>query len=190
MKRNDNNISFNNKLTVTVQLINMFIGAITALICVIGYITIESIYLKGIIIVIAIALGVVGFVNVYNRLHRTEVIEDENKISTIELVNEENQIVKRWDIGERVSFLIGKNTIDDDVFIDLNLSIYSTLIEDKHAVLNYAAGRWYIEDLSTTSEVSIQKVDDEKKYRIVKDTPCELKKGDILFIFKVKLLLK
>jgi hypothetical protein len=172
------------------QLINLFIGAIIALICVVAYITIESIYIRGAIISIAIIFGIACFVNLYNRLHKQEVLKDESNISGIELVNEDNEIIRTWDIGEKISFLIGKNTIDEHVFIDLNSSIYSTLIENNHAVLNYAAGKWYIEDLSSRSGVSIQKIDDNKKYRIVKDTPCELKKGDIIFISKVKLLLK
>ena len=186
----DNNKNFNNKLIASMQLINLFIGVIIALICVVAYITIESIYIRGTIIIIAIIFGIVCFVNLYNRLHKEEIMQDESNINRIELVNEDNEIIRTWDIGEKISFLIGKNTIDEHVFIDLNSSIYSTLIENNHAVLNYAAGKWYIEDLSSRSGVSIQKIDDGKKYRIVKDTPCELKRGDIIFISKVKLLLK
>ena len=186
----DNNKNFNNKLIASMQLINLFIGVIIALICVVAYMTIDSIEVRGIIIVAAIITGIVCFVNLYKDLHKEENIKDESNISGIELVNEENEIIRTWDIGEKISFLIGKNTIDEQVFIDLNSSIYSTLIENNHAVLNYAAGKWYIEDLSSRSGVSIQKIDNNKKYRIVKDTPCELKKGDIIFISKVKLLLK
>jgi hypothetical protein len=186
----DNNKNLNNKLIASMQLINLFIGVIIALICVVAYITIDSIEVRGIIIFTAIILGIVCFVNLYKDLHKEEKIKDESNISGIELVNEENEIIRTWDIGEKISFLIGKNTIDENVFIDLNSSIYSTLIENNHAVLNYATGKWYIEDLSSRSGVSIQKIDDNKKYRIVKDTPCELKKGDIIFISKVKLLLK
>ena len=186
----DNNKNLNNKLIASMQLINLFIGVIIALICVVAYMTIESIEVRGTIIFTAVILGIVGFVNLYKELHKEEKIEDESNISGIELVNEENEIIRTWNIGDQISFLIGKNTIDENVFIDLNSSIYSTLIENNHAVLNYATGKWYIEDLSSRSGVSIQKIDDNKKYRIVKDTPCELKKGDIIFISKVKLLLK
>lgn len=186
----ENNMNFNNKLMITMQLINVFIGVIIALICVVAYITIESIYIRALIITIAIGFGIWCFVSLYKKLHIEEIVTDESNISGIELVNEDNEIIRTWDIGEQISFLIGKNTIDEQVFIDLNASIYSTLIENNHAVLNYAAGKWYIEDLSSKSGVSIQKIDDNKKYRIVKDTPCEIKKGDIIFISKVKLLLK
>jgi len=187
----ESNRIFNNRLLGAMQLINLFIGVIIALICVVAYITIESIYIRGIIIVAAVSFGVVCFVDLYKRLHRQEVIQDESHINSIELVNEDNEIIRNWTIGERISFLIGKNGMDNDVFIDLTSSIYSNLIENNHAVLNYAAGKWYIEDLSSDkSGVSIQKADDNQKYRIVKNTPCELKRGDIIFISKVKLLLK
>lgn len=186
----EKNVNYNNKLLISLQLINVFIGVIIALICVVAYITIESVYIRGIIIIAAIAAGIAGFINLYKRLHKEEVIEDESNIRRIELVNEENEIIKTWDLGERISFIIGKNVGENDVFIDLSSSIYSKFIENNHAVLNYAAGKWYIEDLSEKSGISIQKADDPTKYRIVKDAPCELKRGDILFISKVKLLLR
>ncbi len=186
----ENNGNLNSKLFVTMQLINVFIGVIIALICAVAYITIDLIYVRATIIGIAICFGIACFINVYIRLHKKVVLEDERHISKIELVNEDNEIIKFWYIDEKISFLIGKRTEDNDVFIDLNLSIYSDFIEDIHAVFNYAAGKWYIEDLSEKSGVCIQKIDDNIKYRIVKNTPCELKRGDIVFISKVKLLLK
>ena len=36
----------------------------------------------------------------------------------------------------------------------------------------------------------IEKIDDNRLYRIVPDVPCEIKKGDILLIHKVKILLR
>lgn len=186
----ENNVNVNNKLIMTMQIINVFIGVIIALICVVAYITIESIYIRGLIILIAISFGIVCFINLYKRLHKQEIIHDESNIKKIVLVNEDNEIIRSWDIGERISFLIGKNSIDNDVYVDLAESIYSRFIENNHAVLNYAAGKWYIEDLSEKSGISIKKRNDDIKYRIVKGAPCELKNGDILFISKVKLLLK
>ena len=186
----ENNVNLNSKLLVSLQLINVFIGVIIALICVVAYITIESIYIRAIIIVIAISVGIICFINLYKRLHKEEIVHDESNISRIVLVNEDNEIIRTWDIGERISFIIGKNSIDNDVFIDLTGSIYSKFIENNHAVLNYAAGKWYIEDLSEKSGISIKKNDDDIKYRIVKDAPCQLKRGDIIFISNIKFLLK
>lgn len=190
MNNEENNMNFNNKLLVTMQLINVFIGVIIALICVVAYITIESIYIRGLIIIVAIGFGIWGFVSLYRKLYKEEVVEDESNIRRIELVNEDNEIIRTWNIGERISFLIGKDGNSEEMLVDLSSSVYSSFIENIHAVLNYAAGKWYIEDLSEETGISIQKYDDGTRYRIVKDAPCELKKGDILYISKVKLLLK
>lgn len=146
--KEENNMNFNNKLLVTMQIINVFIGVIIALICVVAYITIQSIYIRTLIIVIVMGVGVWGFISLYKKLHKEEIMEDESNISKIELVNEENEIIRSWDIGERISFLIGKNGRSDEMLIDLSTSIYSKFIENEHAVLNYASGRWYVEDLS------------------------------------------
>lgn len=186
----DGNKDFNRKLIISMQLINVFIGVIIALIGVVAYITIDDFYIRIIIIGLLLIFGIMCFINLYNKLHKEEIIEDLSNIKTIKLVNEENEIIKTWDIGERVAFVIGKSSDVSKVFVDLQDSIYSKYIEYNHAVLNYAAGKWYVEDLSDDSGVVIQKREDSKKYRIVKDSPCELKKGDIIFIHKVKLLLQ
>ncbi|WP_315076461.1 FHA domain-containing protein [uncultured Clostridium sp.] len=180
----------NNKLIFSIQLINVFIGITITLIFGITYMTIESRELKGLLLGLLIIFGIITFITLYKKIHNESYIKESKGINTIELVNEDNEIIKQWPIEDKISFLIGKNNKRNDVFVDLDKSIYSTLVEDNHAVLNYAAGTWYIEDLSVDSGVCIQKIDDGKKYRIVKNTPCSLKRGDIIFISKVKLLLR
>lgn len=96
--KEENNMNFNNKLLVTMQIINVFIGVIIALICVVAYITIQSIYIRTLIIVIVMGVGVWGFISLYKKLHKEEIMEDESNISKIELVNEENEIIRSWDI--------------------------------------------------------------------------------------------
>ena len=181
---------FDNKLMASIQLVNVFIGVIIALICVVAYITIDEIHVRVVLISGAVIAGVACFVNLYNRLHKEEAIDDMSNIGKLQLINEDNEIIKTWNIGEKVSFVIGKNINGNSAFIDLSDSIYSNFIDDNHAVLNYAGGKWYIEDLSSRSGVCIQKIDDNKLYRIVQDVPCEIKRGDILFIHKVKILLR
>lgn len=178
-----------NKLMLSIQLINVFIGIVITIIFVIIYMNIESNKLRITLLSLLVILGIIIFAYLYITMHKRNA-NDSDIISTIELVNEENEIIKKWDIREKISFLIGKSNEENDVFIDLNSSIYSPLIENNHAVLNYASGKWYIEDLSVESRVCIEKNEDGKKYRVVKNAPCTVKKGDIIFISKVKLLLK
>lgn len=178
-----------NKLMLSIQLINVFIGIVITIIFVIIYMNIESKELRITLLSLLVILGIIIFAYLYTIIHKRN-LEDADVISTIELVNEDNEIIKKWNIKDKVSLMIGKNNRENDVFIDLNSSIYSPLIENNHAVLNFASGKWYIEDLSVESRVCIQKNEDGKKYRVVKNTPCTIKKGDIIYISKVKLLLK
>ena len=86
--------------------------------------------------------------------------------------------------------VIGTGSIENKVDIDLSQSIYSNLIEYEHAVLNYAGEGWYIEDLSSSNGVSIEKKEDNTLYKVAKYSPCIIKKEDVLFIGKTKLLLR
>ena len=160
--------NYKNKLMLSIQLINVFIGILLTLIFTIIYINIESKELKITLLSLLVIFGIIIFTYLYIIMHKRNI----------------------KDIADKVSFLIGKSNRENDVLIDLNSSIYSQFIEDNHAVLNYASGKWYIEDLSVESRVCIEKNEDGKKYRVVKNTPCTVKKGDIIFISKVKLLLK
>ncbi|BBK76087.1 MULTISPECIES: FHA domain-containing protein [Clostridium] len=184
------NNSIKKKLYISMQMINVLIAVIMTLLCIIAYYTIEYTYARALIIGVVIVLGTICLINIYIKFQAKNKPRDFSRIKTVELVNEDNDIVSLWNIEDKTSLLIGKNTKDEKVNIDLNSSIYSNLVDDKHAVLNYAAGKWFVEDLSSEYGVRIKKRDDDIIYRLVNDTPCEIKCGDILYIAKIKLLLK
>lgn len=187
--RNLKNKNNNELLLASVQIINLCIGVILTLICTLIYITVEEKELKYTLVVIVITIAIIIFIKLFQKTNKNNG-DNVNTISTIALVNENNQIIKEWDIEEQVSLLIGKSTVNSKVDIDLEEYIYSESIEDEHAVMNYAGGKWYIEDLCSTSGVSIQKIEDGMQYKLVKYSPCTISKGDILFIGRIKLLLK
>ena len=54
----DDNNKFDNKLIASMQLINVFIGIIIALICVVAYITIEEIHVRTAIMCAAVIAGI------------------------------------------------------------------------------------------------------------------------------------
>ena len=188
---NQNNLSKNNKsrLILGIHLIDAFIGSIVTLICVLTYISVENIYVRYGIIIFLIIAEIVSIILIYMDFNRKDVIVNESSISRVELVNEENEIIREWDLNGQISVIIGKSTKEENVFIDLNKSIYSPLIDNNHALLNYAGGKWYIEDISQEQGIAIQRADEDIRYRIVKGSPCTVKKGDIIYISKVKLLL-
>ncbi|MHC1686023.1 MAG: FHA domain-containing protein [Clostridiaceae bacterium] len=188
MKNIDVSNNKNNQLLTTVQIINLAIGIILTLICILGYITIESPEIKKLLIVTIIIVGIIVFISTS---YRPKAVETEAaSINTIALVNEDNEIIKQWQASEKTSLLIGKSSEEMEADIDLSESIYSTLIDNQHAVMNFAAGKWYIEDLASKDGVIIQKIEDGIQYKLIKYSPCVVTKGDIVSIGKTKLLLK
>jgi len=175
-------------LSASVQLINLCIGIILTLICILIYITIESTVIKNILIIAMVIFSLAGFILLFQRTHKQKFYSPD-RIRTIALVNEDNEIIKQWQVEDKISILIGKNISNSDIDVDLSSSIYSVFIEEEHAVLNYAGEHWYLEDLSSNNGVSIQKKEDGVQYKLVKYSPCKIKKGDIVFISKAKLLL-
>ncbi|SFA80223.1 FHA domain-containing protein [Clostridium frigidicarnis] len=189
----ENNFKYsanNNKLLTSIQIINLCIGVIVTLIGVFAYIAIESSLIKSIFIAVLIVCGTGCFISLLRKTHKEQNLDNEYAINTIALINEDNDVIREWIVSEKVSILIGKKTLNNEVHIDLTSSIYSLLIENEHAVLNHSGGRWYVEDLCSENGVSIQKIEDGEKYRLIKYSPCTIKKGDILFIAKAKLLLR
>lgn len=102
-------------------------------------------------------------------------------IHTLMLLDEDNSIVTEWNIAGKTSLLIGRDTHREDVDINLANTAFGGMIDRQHAVLNYAAGQWYIEDLDSTNGIRIQKPDG-RIYEVSKTQPCQVEKGDVLFI--------
>lgn len=168
----------------------MLVGACISLICFTILTFIPNEFVQFAIIAWVVLIGVVGYIIYCLNVERKSIKVIEKGITKVLLLNEENKTINEWDILGKISVVIGKGTKLQPVDIDLNNSIYSPLIDDTHAVLNYAEGSWYVEDLSIDKGVSIQKVENNERYNIVKGSPCTLQKGDIIYISKVKLLLQ
>lgn len=177
------------KYRVSVRVIDMLLGASISLICFTLFTFVENLYIRFGIIAWIVVISIVSFTLYCLYVDRKNSMIDDTKITKVKLINEENKTIDEWSLVGQVSVVIGKSTKEEQVYIDLEKSIYSPSIENNHAVLNYAEGNWYIEDLSIDNEVMIQKVQDKEKYNIVKGSPCTLTKGDIIYISKVKLLL-
>ncbi len=79
---------------------------------------------------------------------------------------------------------------ENQVDIDLGQSAYASMVDIEHAVLNYSAGNWYVEDLGSTNGISVKKAGDGRIYKLSRDTPCRLERGDCLYIGLNRLLLK
>lgn len=107
-------------------------------------------------------------------------------IHVLALLDEEDRIVSEWNIGGKISVLIGRDSSREDVDINLSNTAFGGMVDRQHAVLNYTAGQWYIEDLDSTNGIRIQKKDG-RLYEVSKTQPCLVEKEDILFIGLTKL---
>lgn len=140
-----------------------------------------------------IILGVIIFAHSAYILYRS--LTDENffeefarrhfksdAISKISLLNKKGEVSASWELYGKVSAVIGKDIGENQVDIDLSENPYASMIEIQHAVLNYADGNWYIEDLDSKNGISIKKLGQDKVYKLSALQPCKLDFGDIIFI--------
>ncbi len=103
------------------------------------------------------------------------------------LLDEEGNEISAWHIGGKTSVLIGRDMHKENVDINLQNTEYGGMVDRQHAVLNYAAGQWYIEDLGSRNGVRIQDAGDGKIYQVSKEHPCRINAGDIIFIGNTRL---
>lgn len=111
-------------------------------------------------------------------------------ITTLILIDGKGTYTTEWEIQGKKSLLIGKNAKNSEVDIDLSNTEYSSLVSKQHAVLNFAANNWFIEDIGSCNGVGIKKMDEVSKKKIEKDTPYKLDSGDIIYIANTKIFVK
>ncbi|MBR5912813.1 MAG: FHA domain-containing protein [Selenomonadaceae bacterium] len=103
-------------------------------------------------------------------------------ISKISLLNKKGEIINSWELYGKTAAVIGKDIGENHVDIDLSENPYASMIDVEHAVLNYADGNWYIEDLDSQNGISIKKIGQDKIYKLSSLQPCKLDFGDIVIV--------
>lgn len=121
---------------------------------------------------------------------RTAGQEEDATIAKLVLLDEEGESVKEWYIHGETSLLIGKNCAQSEVDIDLSDSEYASLISKHHAVLNYASGNWFVEDLDSRNGVGIRQAGSRTASRLEVDEPYRIQSGDIICIANTRILAK
>ncbi|MFX3633307.1 MAG: FHA domain-containing protein [Candidatus Pristimantibacillus sp.] len=111
-------------------------------------------------------------------------------IAKLVLLDEEGERLKEWYISGETSLLIGKSSGRNEVDIDLSDAEYASIISPQHAVLNYAAKGWYIEDLDSRNGVGLRKFNRSAVTRLDNEKPYRLDAGDLLLIANTRLLVK
>lgn len=103
-------------------------------------------------------------------------------IQKLILLDEEGNKLSAWHIGGKTSVLIGRDTKRESVDINLQNTEYGGMVDCQHAVLNYAGGQWFIEDLGSRNGIRIEKEEDGKLYQVSGEHLCRVNAGDILYI--------
>ncbi len=116
--------------------------------------------------------------------------EQIDKIKKIMLIDGQGQYHMEWELVGKKSLLIGKKSRNNEVDIDLSSTEKASLVSKQHAVLNFAASNWYIEDVESRNGVGLKKINETSKKRIQPNTPYKLNSGDIIYIANTKLFIK
>lgn len=103
--------------------------------------------------------------------------------SLMEIVsfNGEDQALSFWTLYGKTDMAIGRDSGGNQVNINFTNSTYVGTVDVGHAVLNYSAGSWHVEDLNSRNGMSVQE-GDKRKYKLAPGYPCLLTRGDILYI--------
>lgn len=104
------------------------------------------------------------------------------------LLNENDCRIASWNIYGKNGIVIGRDTGENHVTVNLDHTVYASMIDIEHAVLNFSGNDWYLEDISSQNGVNVQKKDG-KKYRIAYGKPCKLEMGDRIHIGLTRLQL-
>ena len=145
-----------------------------------------------------IAVGLMIFAHSTWTLYRALKIKTKEKIfseseskaiTQISLLNKDGNSVRAWELYGKTSAVIGKDIGENLVDIDLSESPYAAMVDVQHAILNYAGGNWYIEDLDSENGVSIKKIDNDEIFKLSVSQPCKLDPGDIVIIGMCQLIL-
>lgn len=170
---------------------NLIWAAIGALIVIVCYldteVRVKAVYI-GIIFVFACLYMWFIYYKATNELQvatPVEMIKEKNTyVRKVLLLNEEHQVLKQWNIDGKAGLLIGKNTENTKVDIDLSDTALAALISDEHALLNYTNGNWYVEDFDSEQGTAVQKYNKNDMEYLNKAEPVQLEPGDYIYIGK------
>lgn len=166
--------------------------------CSLAFAIISYLYKDGALGLMLTGVGAILFVGFMIACFKKE--EEEKRIETLKktsistqitelaLLNEENTPISYWQMYGKSSLIIGLDTGENQVDVNLLNTTYASTIDIEHAVLNYSGGNWYVEDNNSKNGISIIK-SDGKKYRLNNEKPCLVEKGDIIYVSMAKLKL-
>lgn len=175
-------------MSIVDNLIWAAIGALIVIVCYLDTeIRVRAVYI-GIILVFACVYMWFIYYKATNELQVAapdQIIKEKNThVRKVVLLNEEHQVLKQWNIDGKAGLVIGKNTENTKVDIDLSDTALAALISDEHALLNYTNGNWYVEDFDSEQGTAVQKYNKSDMEYLNKAEPAKLEQGDCIYIGK------
>nr|WP_242061277.1 FHA domain-containing protein [Brevibacillus laterosporus] len=111
-------------------------------------------------------------------------------ITKLVLLDEDGERVKEWYIQGETSLVIGKNSRNGEVDIDLSDTEYASLISTHHAVLNHVGGTWFIEDNNSHNGIGIKKANSKRTNKVEVETQQQIDINDLIYIANTRILVK
>lgn len=130
---------------------------------------------------IFVACYLLAKLSIWEKSSDNRIAVKHDSVETLALLSEQGTILREWRIVNRNGLIIGKSTEDSSVDVDLSKSPDAPYISRKHAVLNFASGDWFIEDLDSRNGVRVKKPGQES-VNIKGTGPVLLERGDMIFI--------
>lgn len=176
------------------RFLDIFICCLTAAVMILSYIYMEQerpkqiiLTIGAVVFVIFLILAVFDSQKAGRRRKRPRNRRGNRRgIHSLILLDEEDREIAEWNIAGKISVLIGRDNHHENVDVNLMNTAFAGMVDRQHAVLNYTAGQWYIEDLDSTNGIRIQKRDG-MLYEVSAGQPCLVEKGDVLIIGLTKL---
>ena len=112
-----------------------------------------------------------------------------SEIKVIQLLNEQEVVVKEWYMRDELGLLIGKNFQNQLVDIDLTDADYAVLIDKEHAALNCVKGKWFLEDLGSRNGTGVKAMGTSQIKRLEDEEVVTVYPGDRIYVAKTILQL-
>lgn len=176
------------------RFLDIFICCLTAAVMILSYIYMEQerskqicLTIGAVVLVVFLVLAVLDSDKVGKRRNKPRNRRgDRRGIHSLILLDEEDREIAEWNIAGKISVLIGRDSHRENVDVNLMNTAFAGMVDRQHAVLNYTAGQWYIEDLDSTNGIRIQKRDG-MLYEVSAGQPCLVEIRDVLIIGLTKL---
>lgn len=118
-----------------------------------------------------------------------ELLKKRVKVKAV-VLDDAGQIRESLVLGKQKTVLIGKSTPANMVHIDFAESMYAASIEEEHAAFLREGSFWYVLSKAQNGMVGLKQKDGDTVYKLRRDVPYRIGRGDIVYISYEKILIQ